>query len=154
MSPVHTPPVCPQPSYFGSCPKSLLPNLCQDHRWSAHLLVLDADGIKFTEILNGSGVTSHGPDGKYEYVNFTSSCCTPQAELLLTNYRDVVWHCFFQVPTAGIQTDSGHLYYLLTLLPIIFVLVLLLAVYFVCNKKNHEVERTQNQAEDILLKEP
>lgn len=154
VSPVHTPPVCPEPeSYFGSCPESLLPSLCKDHQWSANLLVLDADGIKFIEILNGSGVTSHGPDGKYEYVHFTSNCCTPQAELLLTNYRDVVWHCFFRVPPPGIQTDSGRLYYLFRkLLPFIFVLVLVLGVYFTCIKNNHNVEeRPQNQAEGISL---
>lgn len=153
MSPVHTQFVCPQPFYYGSCPESLLPSLCKDHRWSAHLLVIDADGIKSIEILNGSGFTSHGPDGKYEYVNFTSSCCTPQTELLLTNYRDAAWHCFFQAPTVDIQTDSGNLYYLLTLLPIL--VVLLIGVYLLCKKKDHKAkEGPQTQAEGIPLKEP
>ncbi|XP_077317122.1 von Willebrand factor A domain-containing protein 7 isoform X2 [Lithobates pipiens] len=150
VSPAHNPPECPQPSYFGSCPESLLPSLCKYHQWSAYLLVLDADGIKLIEILNGSGVSSHGPDGTYEYVNFTSNCCTPQAELLLTNYRDVVWHCFFQVPTAGIQTSSGQLYYLLTLTLVPIMIFVLL--YFLRNNRNHNgEERPQNQAEGIPL---
>lgn len=150
---MYTPPVCPQPSYSGSCPESLLPRLCKEHWWSAHLLVLDTDGIKSIEILNGSGSASHGPDGKYEYVNFTSNCCTPQTELLLINYRDVAWNCSFQAPTAGIKTDSGHLYYLLTLLPIVAVLVL--GVYLLCKKKDHKAEeKPQNRAEGMPLKEP
>lgn len=118
--------------------------------------MFDADGIKSVQILNGSGSASHGPDGEYEYVHLTSNCCTPQAELLLTNYRDVAMHCSFQAPTAGkpgIRTDSGQLYYLLTLLPIAVVLVL--SVYLMCkNKKRKAEERPQNQAEGILLKDP
>nr|DBA20551.1 TPA: hypothetical protein GDO54_017316 [Pyxicephalus adspersus] len=131
---LHSPSVCLQPSYFGTCPESLLPNQCMDHRWSAHFLVSDADGIKSINILNGSGSASHGSDGEYEYVNFTSTCCTPQTELLLMNYRDVALNCSLQAPKASSQTNSRHRYYLIIILLSIMV-VLVLGAYLLHRRR-------------------
>ncbi|XP_063794125.1 von Willebrand factor A domain-containing protein 7 isoform X2 [Pseudophryne corroboree] len=105
-----SPPVCALPSYSGSCPESLLPGLlCRGHLWSALLLLSDADGIRLVQVLNGSGTTSHGPDGDYDRVEFTSTCCTPQAELLLTNYRDTTWLCQLQAPAiANLMQPRSH----------------------------------------------
>lgn len=152
VSPTQTPSVCPQPTFSGSCPESLLPSMCKDRWWSAHLLVIDADGITSVQILNGSGSASYGPDGEYEFVHFTSTCCDPQAELLLTNYRDATWLCSFQAPTADINT--GQLFYLLTLLPIVIALPVL-GVYLMCRNKDRKAkEQSKNQAEGIPLKDP
>ncbi|XP_068106479.1 von Willebrand factor A domain-containing protein 7 isoform X2 [Hyperolius riggenbachi] len=145
---VRTLPVCPDPSYSGACPEPLPSRLCQDYRWNARLLVSDADGLKSIRILNGSGSTSHGPDGQYEYVEFTSNCCTNQTDLLLINFRDVAWVCSLQAPITALRTGSGNLYYLLTLIPIVAILV---AGVYLAFFKQEDVNLLGRHKEDVPL---
>ncbi|XP_075042709.1 von Willebrand factor A domain-containing protein 7 [Mixophyes fleayi] len=125
-APSTSTPVCPLPSYSGSCPESVPPALCQDHPWSALLLVSDLEGIRSAQVLNGSGSTSHGPDGEYERVEFTSTCCTPQAELLLLNYRDATWHCSLYAPNTAMQMEPRNHWLLPVVVITSFVILALL----------------------------
>ncbi|KAM4697003.1 von Willebrand factor A domain-containing protein 7 [Rhinophrynus dorsalis] len=94
-------PSCSLLSYSGSCPHVRHSRLCHQHPWSSVLLVSDPDGVRSAQIRSGSGSISHGPDGTSERVEFTSDCCSPRAELLLTNYRGAIGHCHLVAPSTA-----------------------------------------------------
>ncbi|XP_018085658.1 von Willebrand factor A domain-containing protein 7 isoform X2 [Xenopus laevis] len=99
-------PVCSLLSYSGSCPLSLPPRLCQQHQWRSVLHILDPGGVKYAQILSGFGSISHGPDGTSERVEYSSDCCFPKAEILLTNYWGATSSCLLTAPFSA--SNLGH----------------------------------------------
>ncbi|XP_053328531.1 von Willebrand factor A domain-containing protein 7 [Spea bombifrons] len=113
-------PSCTLMSYSGSCPP-LSPGSCQSRAWGAVLQVSDRDGVKSVQILFGTGSISHGPDGPSERIEFTSDCCSPSAEILLTTYRRTTGYCHLTAPSAATQLGQNKTLVLLLGLMIYYI---------------------------------
>ncbi|XP_056396772.1 von Willebrand factor A domain-containing protein 7 [Hyla sarda] len=140
------PPVCPQPSYLQSCPESLAPGRCKDHQWSAMVLVTDINGIKSAHVVNGSGTASPYSDAGNDGIEYTSSCCHLQAELLFTNHKDAAWNCSLHAPIVA--TQAGPKAHYLLIIPLLLILVVGLAICYVQKKRRSRTDTEYSSPKD------
>ncbi|XP_044275520.1 von Willebrand factor A domain-containing protein 7 isoform X3 [Varanus komodoensis] len=93
----HTAPLCNITSLSGSC--GPLEPSCHSQRWMATMRIWDQAGLRSVQVDGGPALPRQA-DGPAELVTYASDCCSPSAELVVTNLFGEEYRCQVAAPPA------------------------------------------------------